>query len=565
MRKIYSLSESLISKISAGEVIERPAYVVKELVENAIDAGADVITIHIEESGLRRITVIDNGEGMSKEDLQECFKPHTTSKIQSIEQLTGIKTLGFRGEALASIAAISNMSIKSRTSDAIGGTVVALRLGEVEHIAPVGTPVGTIVTVDSLFHSVPARKRFLKSEKTEFRHITEIIMYYALMYPHVHFILTHNKKTVFDLPKKADILERIKLLLGITLFENLIPFHFNDSYITLQGFLGKPQIASKLGQKQYIFVNNRYVVDKMISLAVKEAYGSLLPAVNTPVFILHLLLPHEVVDVNVHPRKEQVSFINSRIIFDAIKQAVTQTLAEHNLTFNLAQFKQEISAKKAETQSFSGMLLKETVLPWNRNVFGDILEKSSMLQIHNTYILTLTQDGMILIDQHAAHERILYEQFIKAFEKQRKRKEIYQLEKPLTLHLSLSEVQVFEEYSEVFTQLGFEIEHFQGTSFVIRSAPVLFKGRNIEKVIRDMLDDLTTDMGLKTVDTKSQRMLAFLSCRSAVMAGEPLTKKVWKDLLEKLQKTENNATCPHGRPTKIAITLNELHTLFKRK
>ncbi len=562
MSSIIVLPQEIVSKIAAGEVIERPCYAVKELIENALDAKASVIEVHVEESGLKRIMVIDNGQGMSKEDLKLCFLPHTTSKIKSIEELVCIKTLGFRGEALASIAAISNLTIQSRTKDTVGGTVVELNKGKVEKIAPVGMPVGTIITINQLFGPVPARKKFLKSLQTEFRHITDTVMHYALSHPQIHFVLTHNKKTVFDLAKKDTSLERIKLLLGTEFWEHVVPVEFEDSYIKVSGFLGKPQIASKNNHKQYIFVNNRQVTDKLISLAVKEAFATLLPSSYTPVFVLFLTLPHETVDVNVHPRKEQIAFVNPKQFFDTVKLAIVQTLQEHNLTFRLAMFKEE-SAKVSETQSFTGKLLKEIVLPWNTGSLQSTYQNADIIQIHKTYLLTTTKESVVITDQHAAHERILYEQFVQAFEKQKQQKQNYQLPKQKRIELSLAEGQLFEEFKDIFTNFGFDITTNK-TSIVIKKIPLVFKGRRIEKIIHDMVDDLQNERGVQSIDRVTQRMLAYLSCRSAIMAGEVLTKQQAKRLLKELENLPNNSTCPHGRPTRTTISIKQLSRFFKR-
>lgn len=563
MNKILLLPESVVSKISAGEVIERPAYAVKELIENSIDAGATVIEVCVEEAGLRRIIVQDNGEGMSQEDLELSFLPHTTSKLKDETELVGIKTLGFRGEALSSIAAISTLTIRSRTKNQPSGYEIIVRNGNVENSSPIGTPVGTIVTVDNLFLNVPARKKFLKSEKTEFRLITDIITNFALSYPSIHFVLIHNKKTILDLPQRANNTERIRSLLGSNIYDQLIPFHFEEGFIKLSGFLGRPQMASKQNRQQFIFVNNRLVSDRVISLSVKESFGTLLPAATTPVFLLHLQLPPEIVDVNIHPRKEQIAFMNSQQIFDAIKNSVIETLNNHNLTFKLAKFKQENSSRLGETTSFSGALLKSTVLPWDRNETITVKSTSKLLQLHQTYIFSQTGEGLVLIDQHAAHERILYEQFVMAFTEEKKKAKNYELTPPITLNLSLNESQILEEHLDYFQELGFAIDHFQGTSFIIRIAPLVFKGRNIGKIIKDLLSDLENE-GIKTIDLRSQRMLAFLSCRAAVKAGDVLSDKQMKDIVQTLEQTKNNSTCPHGRPTHILITIEELNKMFKR-
>lgn len=561
--KIHQLPQHIISKISAGEVIERPAYAVKELIDNSIDAGASVIEIHIEEAGLKRITVVDNGEGMNRKDIEKCFLPHATSKLRDEHELVGIKTLGFRGEALSSIAAISTLTIRSRTADQPGGIEIIIRNSEIENVSPIGTPPGTIVMVDNLFLNVPARKKFLKSERTEFRLITDIVTHFSLSYPKIHFILVHNKKLVLDLPAKSQIEERVKVILGASIFDQLVPLSFEEGYIKISGFIGKPQVASKQNLKQFLFVNNRHVNDRIISLAVKEAFGTLLPASSTPIFLLHLTLPPEIVDVNIHPRKEQIAFINAKQIFDAIKQATSETLQNHNLTFKLVKFKEETSARVGETTSFSGILLKESVLPWDRTPEVTIKPSTQLIQVHQTYIFSQTKDGILLVDQHAAHERILYEKFVKAFETQKQKNENYVLGKPLSIELSINESQLLEEYHYFFQETGFVIDHFQGTHFIIRSIPILFKGRNIEKIVMDLLADLEHEI-VKDIDIRSHRMLAFLACRAAYKSGDLMTQEQMKEILTDLEDTPNNATCPHGRPTRIPLSLEELHRLFKR-
>ncbi len=568
MNKIRKLSSDIIAKIAAGEVIERPAYAVKELIENAIDAHATAITIHVEESGLRKIQIIDNGEGMSREDLEISFLPHTTSKISDDDELMGIKTLGFRGEALSSIASISNLSIQSRIKKNASGTVVEIRQGRVAHIGSIGMPPGTIVTVDELFSPVPARKKFLKTQKTEFRFITEIILHFALAYPTIHFLLTHNDKTIFDLPVKKDEHQRLSLIFGEDILPDLLPLSFSDSYITLSGHIGKPQTASKNNQRQFLFVNNRAVSDKLISLAIKESFGTLLPSSSSPVFRLHLSLPHEVVDVNVHPRKETVSFTNARMVFDLVKQAVTETLMKNNITYHVDTF---VSLKKGETTSVSAQYLKENVLPWNRGDIGQILQTTSFLQIHQTYILAVTKEGILLLDQHAAHERILFQQFTKAFLDEKsgptsggKQKNTYTLPKPLTFSFSESEKQLLEEHKNLFEDTGFLFENFGENTFILRNIPSLFKGRNMKKIIRDMLSDLEDQRGIKAIDITSQRMLAFLSCRAAVKANDVLTEKQMGTIVKDLEKSENNSTCPHGRPTRMILPLELIHKYFNR-
>lgn len=562
MGKIIHLPKSVIAKISAGEVIERPSYVVKELIENAIDAKADSITIHIEDSGLTKIQVIDTGIGMSREDLEICFIPHTTSKISSEEDLFHIQTLGFRGEALSSIATISYMSIKSRTADSTAGTEVLLKEGSLEDIHSTGMPKGTAVTVNNLFYSLPVRKKFLKSKLTEFRHITEVVSNFSFIYPQIHFLLTHNKKTVLDLPKK-EVIERIKVVWGELYFQQLLPVLFEDAYIKIEGFIGKPQIAGVNNNKQVLFINKRKITDKLLQLAIKEGFGTLLPQTSTPAYILNITIPHEMIDVNIHPRKETVSFIDARIVFDILKYAVTQVLLERNITYNSIVLTDTLQERKGETQTFAASLLKEKVLPWDRESIGELQKKSQVIQIHNLYLFVVTKRGVLLLDQHASHERVIYEQFLEVFEKERQKRTAYVLPKPKTIEFSLVESQIFDEYKESLLQIGFDIEHFQGNAFVIRKIPVVFKGRNVEKIIQEMLASFSDDIP-KTIDSRTQRMLAFLACRSSVKSGDSLTPKQCSSIVKELLQTKNNTTCPHGRPTRIEISIENLNSIFKR-
>jgi DNA mismatch repair protein MutL len=563
MRKIFSLSEQIVSKIAAGEVIERPVFAVKELVENAIDARADSIIVHIEESGLKKITVIDNGEGMSPEDLQESFKSHTTSKISQADELTYIKTLGFRGEALSSIAAISRMTINSRAPNNSAGTSIIIKYGKVEKISPIGIPVGTTVTVEHLFHTLPARKKFLKSTRTEFRHSIDLMMSYALSYPEIHFVLTHNKKIIFDLPSTKDPMQRIEKLLGKDIFSSLLPVEFTDSHISITGFLAKPSLTTRTPAKQFLFINNRLVSDKHISLTVKSSYGTLLAQNVYPICILYFTLPFEMVDVNVHPRKEYVRFVDTQLLQNAITQAVKQVLGRYELTPISSFNSLFLSDAVGSTKSYTGKLLKEKKLPWELSVKNEA-DYSNIMQIHNLYLFVATESGFLLIDQHAAHERILYEQLLLEFKKEKKKHTIFYFLKPEVFELNISETELLLEYLQFFQDLGWEIEHFKDTTFVLRSLPVIFQDRDYLILLKEILEDLQNENSHAEFDSITKKMIAYLACHGAVKAGDPLTKKQTKELLEQLSKTPNNATCPHGRPTRVFVELEKIDKLFKR-
>lgn len=568
MSKIIQLPEQLISKIAAGEVIERPVYAVKELIENAIDAQATSIIIHIEQAGLRTITVIDDGEGMSPEDLQNSIKHHATSKLIDEDMLSHIPTLGFRGEALSSIAAISDLSISTKREENAIGTTIKVVNGEIVHSGPIGIPAGTHITVSNLFSSVPARKKFLKSEKTEFRLIAELVTQYALAHPHIRFSLMHNGKQVLDLPKLNNIHERVYLLFGKDIFTSLINLSHQDEYISMSGFLAKPPVASATSGKQHIFVNGRNISDKLISQIIREQLGTLLEKTQYPIFVLFLTIPYELVDVNIHPRKETIRFSNQQLLVETIQKAVQKTLEKNSISYSNSLFGEEpessVFSKSGTTKTYAADMVRDHVVPW------DIRQKEKLLttdiiHIHNLYILTQTIRGFVLIDQHAAHERILYEQFSKEFQKQRKSTEQFTLKKPRRLELSIGDSNLIEEYQSKFSSLGITLEHFGGTTYLITAVPMLLKDRDHKTLLEEMLEELREEKEIGKVDKISQRMLAYLACRSAVMAGEKLNKKQMKELVEKLETTQNNLSCPHGRPTKIAVSLDQLHKLFKRK
>lgn len=562
MRKIIQLSQNIIARIAAGEVVERPVFAVKELVENALDANASSIVVQIEQSGLRKIVVSDNGDGMSYEDLHESVKAHTTSKLFD-ESLMGITTLGFRGEALASIAAVSDMVIQSRIANTHIGTVVSLKAGVLEFTSPIGMPPGTIVTVKNLFHTVPARKRFLKSEQTEFRHIVDLVTQYALAFPTVRFLLQHNKRIVLDLPAAKTHEERVATLLGPQIHRYLLPLNDEGTYIAVQGYIAHPQLSTRSSGKYYVFINNRAVRDTVVTSAVKEAYGRLLESNRFPIFVLYLQVPYEVVDVNVHPRKEQVSFVNSEMIFNAVKDVVRNTLTTHNLVFQNPRFS-TYSGRSGTTKSVAANILREQTIPWNVKDDTKLLHVDNIQQLHKTYLFVQTQRGFLLIDQHAAHERILFEQYLDTYSKSKHIQNLYIFPQPLPLHLTFEESEALSEHLSTFQKMGFDISHTENTIYSIAAVPMLFQDRDVVLLIREFLEDIMVDDRIKEVDAYSQTMIAFLACRMAIKAGDMLTYDEAERLVHKLEETDNNATCPHGRPTKIEVPLTELHKWFNR-
>ncbi|MDE2026289.1 MAG: DNA mismatch repair endonuclease MutL [Patescibacteria group bacterium] len=555
MAKIRQLSPAIVAKIAAGEVIERPAYAVKELIENAIDANATDIQIFIEQAGLKKIQVIDNGEGMDQEDLLACFQPHTTSKLLD-EDLTGITTLGFRGEALASLVAVSDLTIKSRIeSDAVGNEIT-LHGGEIQKKTPTGMPSGTIVTVHNLFASVPARKKFLKSTQTESRHIISMVTHFASAFPNIRFALYHNGRVIFDVPAEEQQIERIKRLVGNDVFSFFIPVKYQDSYISISGFIAKPQINSSTSAKQFLFVNNRKVTDKTIALAVKESYGTMLEATMYPIFVLFLSIPHQLVDINMHPRKEQVSFVHTHDIFNGVKAAIMQTLQENNLTFQNLSWKH---SGVGTTTSLAANILRKQVLE-KELLIGDL--KIPPVQFHKLYILLQTKHGIVFIDQHAAHERVLFEKLQKEFLRMITKQKSSKLSKPITINFLPSEQSLIIEHKNIFTKMGFIFIIKKDIS--VTHVPYFLRDRNPLELIKNILEYLEEDLPIPRLDKISEHMLAFLACRGAVKAGDLLNQKQMNKIIMQLETTSNNATCPHGRPTRMFYSLEELKKNFKR-
>lgn len=553
MTKIHQLPLHIVSKIAAGEVIERPSYALKELIENAIDAKANTIDITIEEAGLKKIQISDNGEGMSKEDLQEAWKPHTTSKISEDHPLVGIQTFGFRGEALASIGAVSTLSIKSRIKENKTGAEIKIKEGKYISCLPVGMPEGTIVTIENLFANVPARKKFLKTPQTELRHSIDTIVSFAIAYPQISFTLIHNKKILLHLPPTRNQMLRIQSLLAKDTYHLFIPVKHVDSYIKIFGYIAKPQFFTTSSAKQFLYINKRKVMDKAVALAVKEAYGTMLEPTSYPVFVLFLEMPFEMVDVNVHPRKEQVSFVNTKTIFQEVKEAISEVLEENNITF------QNLSWKRngvGTTNSYAGKLLRETIAKHEEIVINKTVP---LTQLHKLYILSQNKHGITLIDQHAAHERVIFEKLRAEFLKQKNKQKSIKLENPLTLTLSMSQLLLLEENQDFFRTLGFIIE-----KTTLTHIPFFFQDRDPNELLENIFENLEQDIPLKKIDTISEEMMAFLACRSAVKAGDILEEKHMQQIIDGLLETPYNETCPHGRPTRIFLSLDELNHLFKR-
>ncbi len=575
---IHPLSPAVISAIAAGEVIERPAVVVKELIENAIDANASQIEIEISDESAHKIRVTDNGAGMSEVDVPIAVQRHTTSKLQTVDQLSSISTLGFRGEALASIANVSSLLIHTRQISSEVGTEFLSRHGQIISNKPIGLPVGTTMIVEDLFGQLPARKKFLKKPATEFKTITEYVVHSALSHPEIRFLFLHNGKTVFHFPSSS-LAQRVSRVLGEQTQAKLLPIDAQENEFRLTGFIGTPQLARRAAQKQYLFINHRPISAQVLKNWIKESYGALIEPRSEPFFMLFLELPPQSIDINVHPRKEIVRFFDEAQVKTFIQQAVKKTLQQSDLTYQYqgipmttwqvhdhessgseAESQNEVTAMTRKASSATESVLHQLVDPWKVST-----EKPTILQLEYTYLVTITKQGVILVDQHAAHERILYNQFLAALEKEQEHPKVHELSPAYILKLPVTESQVLFENLETLAGIGFEIDEFGPQTFKVNAVPQILADRKIDQLLNEIIGDLIEHGAVKGVDSVAKRTVAYVACRSAIQAGEVLTESQRRLLLEKLAETTDSFTCPHGRPTTITFSISDLEKLFKRR
>jgi DNA mismatch repair protein MutL len=544
MTRIKELSTDIIIKIAAGEVVERPVSIVKELIDNAIDAKATQIDIELLEGGNRSIRVIDNGEGIAKNELGLAIKPHTTSKIETIEDLQKISSLGFRGEALASIDHVASIIVESRKANSSLGWKI-----EQNKISSVGMQEGTRVTVQNLFDKVPARKKFLKSAQSELKIMIDTISDYLLSHPHIGFSLVNDKRQLLSI-SRGSVSDRLVHVFGKEASQQLLEVKRSDSYVQLVGFLTKPQIAASSNTIR-LFVNGRKVVDTLMSTAIRDAYSNLLFPRSYPIGVLFVTVPPELVDVNVHPTKREVRFINPKEIYEQITNAVLHTLTDNNLTFHNVSFRSD----------FSKALINELQQDHIAHI-GEVVTNTTITQFHNVYLAVETMEGVMFIDQHAAHESILYYKLLDIFEKKEKNIKPIPLSEPYLFEATSAQSIIVESHLEKLATLGFEIELFGKNTFRIVSVPESIADRDITTIL-PLLEHFIESGTL--LDEKNKRVLATLACKAAIKANQALSVDQRTDLVHALTSRNYAYTCPHGRPVKIEITLNELDRLFKRK
>lgn len=560
MGLIHKLNKDIIPKIAAGEVIENPAGAVKELVENSLDAGASKIAIEVSGAGFESIRVTDDGCGLSPDDLKVCFEPFYTSKLVEITDLVNLSTLGFRGEALSSLCAVSSVTIKSRRSAELYGSQIDIREGKIVSESSLGMNPGTIVEVSGLFKNIPARLKFVRDTKSVFDKILEVFFAYALSYPDVSFSIYRDGKLIENL-KKSNLERRISLVLGDTSFKLLLPIHAVHPHLEISGYIGRPQAALAGNLNQYIFVNKRYVLLKEIAKTVKSAYGTLIPHDVFPPFILYLTINPDLIDVNVHPKKHEIRFWDNKFVLESLHNAIKDSLRSADLTQIMGNKSDFLYDNSASSDTF--MTFKDSVPLWKADIKPFILYETTF-QINNTYIATPVKEGLLLVDQHAAHESILYNDLHKAFLAKKDSGSSFVLKNSVTIEFGTKDMSLLMNNLDLFTSFGFELYQSSPSTVTVSQVPSLLKDRDIQPILLEMLGDVLDSGVAKDLDSRSHKTLAFLACRSAVKAGDYLAPHEQVNILKKLDECNDIYTCPHGRPVKLIITSRELARFFKR-
>ncbi len=682
---IHILSPEVANRIAAGEVVERPASVVRELIDNAIDAEASRIDVEVEEGGLKSIRVSDNGFGMSRDDAVLSIKRHATSKIQHSEDLAQIMTRGFRGEALAAISSVSRFEIKTRQQQEELGTHLILDGGKEPKPKDTGTPVGTLVTVKDLFYNIPARRKFLKKPATEQGHVLSTLTWNALAHETIHFTFSHNGRRTLDLPPVSNRPERIKQIFGKDMLENLFPVHFDSPVVSISGLISRPTYSRNNAQQIYFFVNDRFIKDRLLHRAMMNGYRNLLHAGRYPVAFLFLEIDPTEIDVNVHPTKQEIKFSREDAVFSAMYGAIRQAWdtreeakQETQQIVNSLQKKQQDShpyptyktdafietpkptswepqkestpppkekqpeytpslneypakeetpspqqectpkpiqeeakgsntnneqaqpvvnqapAQPEENSSYESIAhlnrrpLEPTPLEEKSSASNDSqnplehltgtekesenlliptsLEETGKLtvkgQLMNSYILAEAQDGLYIIDQHAAHERLLFEKFLQESEKTKALASQSMLF-PLTIDFSPDEINVVEEQIPVLAKLGFEIEPFGPKTYAVHAIPSSLPMEQTEEFLRDYIAE-HQNQEESSLKAKQEQALHTLSCKAAVKFGDPLSPEDMETLVRDLEKIPRRNVCPHGRPAILYISDHSLRRAFKR-
>ncbi|HEY2930448.1 MAG TPA: DNA mismatch repair endonuclease MutL [Acidobacteriota bacterium] len=607
MSRIRVLPETLAHQIAAGEVVERPASVLKELIENAIDAGGTRIEVDLRGGGRQRIRVRDDGCGMDPEDVQLAFERHATSKIQSVEDLERVQTLGFRGEALPSIASVARLTLRSRAQDSSPvGAEIVIEGGRRLSLRATGWPQGTEVDVQDLFFNVPARKKFIKSPSTELSHCMRLVAQYALMHPEIHFEVENERGPILSVAPVSDLRERIFQVYGKDFLDNLVPFDETRGGARAYGFTSLPHEQRSNRYSQFFFVNRRMVRDKTMSSAVATAYRQLIPAGTFPVVLLFVEIAPGEIDVNVHPAKTEIRFRESSVIFALIRSAIDAGLLEHRpvpvlsgdsifvdsegatfphpLTFgpfaarleNQAGFAYQAPPQSAQAEpGFARIPVKPEIggaIPdghtqWPGEVFHAMSDlrtsqpPRAMGQFLNSFIVATDPAGLFIIDQHVAHERILYDQSLRQMEDSRVPQQ--RLLVPRTLNVPPARRALIADLLPELNRGGFQADAY-GDDIVVQAVPAVARDADLELIIKEILDSLESSQREFDVKELRKRIAVSTACRAAIKINTPLAPEKMQWLLDQLYRTENPTSCPHGRPVLFRLGLYEILRSFKR-
>ncbi|HDL10045.1 MAG TPA: DNA mismatch repair endonuclease MutL [Candidatus Omnitrophica bacterium] len=559
MGKIKILDDHTRSKISAGEVVERPASVVKELVENSIDAGSSEVLIEIKKAGKNYIRVVDNGQGMDEEDLVMAIRRYATSKIQNFEDIFRIKTLGFRGEALSAIASVSEIKISSRTKQDEIGNYVKLEAGIIKDKGKIPMPYGTEVIVRNLFFNTPARRKFLKTDSTEYNHILDMVIKFGLAFPEVEFQFISGAKNVLNL-KKASFQQRIEQLFP-ELKNKLIPVEVQTPLFNLLGFLSSPKVNYPRRIKQYIFVNRRAVITPLIYSVIDKVYQGLITGRAYPAVFLFLDINPQFIDVNVHPTKREVKFKNEHELYELLLNILKGELSGEKIitTINPPSaplmsderkiYGSEISTQAVELTAHEIKEIQESFLEARREEF---------LIYKNKYTIWIDEEGINIVDNHAAWERVLFEKIKKVID--HGKVEIQRLLLPEVINLNPKSAEILRQNVDLFLKLGFEIKEFGENSFVVHTRPQ-FLNVSVVKLIEEVIADIIAE---EKVEDKTYKIITSLACHSAVKAGDSLATEEIKNLISEVKKL-NTPYCPHGRPALIKIRWQDVEKEFRRR
>lgn len=610
--RIAALPDQLISQIAAGEVIERPASVLKELVENALDANAQTVEVRLEAGGIRRIAVIDDGSGIEADDLPLALTRHATSKIRSLDDLESVSSMGFRGEALASIASVARLTLTSRTAQSPN----AWQLTTANEPEPAAGAMGTVVDVRGLFDQVPARRKFLKAEATEFGHCMDVMTRISLSHPDVVFRVFHNDRAVKQWPA-GSMLKRIRDVLGDEFSEQGLIVQANSGTTTLKGLVTRPTAARARADRQFLFVNGRHVRDRTVSHAIRAAYADVLHGDRQPAYVLFLDIDPQSVDVNVHPAKQEVRFRDSGAVHRLVQQVVSQALsgqvtpqgqpgiqttassinplstpsstpptpyayppAATQTRLSLAEpptrYQSNHFGTRPSTTMGPGWQQAHQPLPDATDPEPDLHQNNcpadesapvwplgrALAQLHGVYILSQTSDGLILVDMHAAHERVVYEQLKTSLDQQTVATQ--GLLVPLVLTASAREVALAQTHEEALTEMGFEIRAGGPQSLIVRRVPALLARGDLDALVRGVLHDIESVGASALLTEQRNTLLATMACHGAVRANRQLTVAEMNALLRQMEQTERANQCNHGRPTWVAWRLTDLDRLFLR-